>query len=93
MQVNFMAAVVRDCTNLASPPGCGCVAGSTGKTSLDLFDGGVVGSPKDCAISVAEVRENSLIQSLLAPDLTLPGGQNALSIGIKVEAVSGTFTP
>lgn len=47
---------------------------------------------RDCAVSVAEIEENSLIQSLLAPDVMVEG-QQALSLGIKVEAAPATFTP
>jgi len=82
--------ITEDCNMLSAPPLCGCTSGSTGKTVLDLFDGGVPGSAKDCAVSVEEIKQNSLIQSLLAPDVTI-NGKKALSLGIKVEAVKGTF--
>jgi hypothetical protein len=82
--------IAEDCNMLSAPPACGCTAGSTGKTVLDLFDGGVPGSAKDCAVSVEEIKQNSLIQSLLAPDVTIDG-QKALSLGIKVEAKKATF--
>jgi hypothetical protein len=87
MRAGFQVAVMRDCTMLTSPPSCGCVQDSSGKTLLGLFDT----SPKDCSISVAEVQNNSLIVSLLAPDVTVEGMQ-ALSIGLGVHAVGGTFT-
>ncbi len=83
-------AIAEDCNMLASPPGCGCMAGSTGKTVLDLFDGGIPGSMKNCAVSVEEIQQNSLIQSLLAPDVTIDGVK-ALSLGIKVEGTKATF--
>jgi len=82
-------AIAEDCTMLTAPPTCGCMSGSTGRTVLDLFDGGD-GTAKDCAVSVAEIQQNSLIQSLLAPDVTIDGVK-ALSLGIKVEAVKATF--
>ena len=81
--------ITRDCT-MPTVPGCGCVAGSTGKTVLDLFDGDINGSTKDCKVSVEEIKGNSLIQSLLAPDVTIEG-KMALSLGIKVEATKATF--
>lgn len=83
--------ITRDC-NMTMPPvaGCGCTAGSTGKTVLDLFDGDIAGSTKDCKVSVEEIKGNSLIQSLLAPDVTIDG-KMALSLGIKVEATKATF--
>jgi hypothetical protein len=83
-------AIAEDCNMLSSPPGCGCTAGSTGKTVLDLFDGGIPGSMKNCAVSVEEIQQNSLIQSLLAPDVTIDGVK-ALSLGIKVEGTKATF--
>ena len=90
IQTQIAPIIVRDCNMLTAPPGCGCMAGSTGKTVLDLFDGGVPGSTKDCSVSVEEIKQNSLIQSLLAPDVTI-NGQKALSLGIKVEAVKATY--
>jgi hypothetical protein len=79
--------IARDCTMLSSPPGCGCADGSTGKTIIGLFDT----APADCMVSVAEVKSNSLIMSLLAPDVTIDG-KMALSLGIKVAAEKATFT-
>ena len=82
--------IAEDCTMPQNPPGCGCAAGSTGKTVLDLFDGGIQGSTKDCMVSVDEIKENSLIKSLLAPDVTI-NGTKALSLGLKVTATKATF--
>lgn len=86
MREGIQAQVVKDCTMLASPPTCGCPAGSTGKTMLDLFDS----APKDCTVSVQEVRDNSLINSLLAPDVMLEG-QMCLSYGVRASAVRAGF--
>jgi hypothetical protein len=86
--------IMRDCTALTMPPDCGCASGSTGKTILGLFDT----APKDCMVTVPEVQNNSLIKSLLAPDVCSPDSgttcdaANALSIGLKVTGVKGTFT-
>ncbi len=77
--------VAADCTN-TTPPGCGCADGSTGKTVMNLFDT----MPKDCVLKVEEIQNNTLIKSLLAPDVNI-GGQPALSLGIKVQAVKGTI--
>ena len=86
---SFEAIVVRDCVNSGgTPPDCGCVAGSSGSSLLNLFDT----APQDCRIVEDEVRSNSLIQSLLAPDLTLEGGVRALSFGFSFTAVRGEFT-
>ncbi len=86
MRDGYAARVAVDCTALTSPPTCGCAGGSDGATYLSLFDT----APKDCAISLAEVRDNSLIQSLLAPDVTI-NNVNALSIGVRATAVPAGF--
>lgn len=78
--------IMADCTALTSPPTCGCESGSTGATVLNLFDA----APKDCAVSVDEIKNNSLIQSLLAPDVEIDG-KPALSLGIKVVTKKATF--
>ncbi len=65
---------------------CGCPSGTTGKTIIGLFDT----TPKDCGVTVEEIKTNSLIQSLLAPDVTIDG-QDALSIGIEVSTVNAKF--
>jgi hypothetical protein len=79
--------IARDCTMLANPgAGCGCAADSTGKTVLSLFDT----NPKDCAVTTEEIQTNSLIVSLLAPDVTI-NGKMALSLGIKASAVKATY--
>ncbi len=92
--------IVRDCCGAATSPGgatcnpnatpnaCGCTDGSTGKTILGLFDT----TPKDCMVTTSEIQSNSLIMSLLAPDVTIEG-KMALSLGINVTAVGATFTP
>jgi len=61
---------------------CGCVANSTGKTVLNLFDT----MPKNCVLAVEEIQNAPLIKSLLAPDVTVDG-KMALSLGLKVSAV------
>jgi hypothetical protein len=79
--------ITRDCTLTVPAPDCGCMPGTTGKTILGLFDT----SPADCMVTVDEVKGNSLIMSLLAPDVTVDG-KMALSLGIKVAAEKATFT-
>ncbi len=78
--------ITQDCTGTAPPDPCGCEANSTGKTVIGLFDT----SPKDCTVTIEEIRTNSLIMSLLAPDVTIDGVE-ALSLGIKVTTVKATF--
>jgi hypothetical protein len=84
--VSFDATMNADCPG--APPTCGCASGSQGKSYHDLFDT----SPNDCTITATELRNNSLIMSLLAPDVTI-GGQQALSVGIGFTATKATFTP
>ena len=86
MRDGFEAIVMQQCNMLTSPPNCGCPSGSSGKTILGLFDT----SPQNCSISLAEVQNNSLIMSLLAPDVMVES-QQALSFGVGVHAVSGGF--
>jgi hypothetical protein len=87
IQTQLVPIIMRDCTMPTMPPGCGCAADSTGKTILGLFDT----NPKDCAVSVDEIKTNSLIVSLLSPDVTI-NGKMALSLGIKATAVKATYT-
>jgi hypothetical protein len=85
IHAQLLPLVAEDCLN-TTPPGCGCVDGSTGKTVMNLFDT----MPKDCVLRVEEIANNTLIKSLLAPDVTIDG-QPALSLGIKVQAVKGAI--
>lgn len=87
MMTSFNAVVQRDCTALTSPPQCGCATSSTGATLISLFDT----QTPDCSISLAEIENNSLVQSLFQPDVTIEG-QQALSVGVAVTAVGATFT-
>ena len=77
--------ITEDCPTPAAED-CGCTSGSTGRTILNLFDT----MPKDCGVTVDEIKNNTLIQSLLAPDVTIDG-KMALSLGIKASAVKATF--
>ncbi|HEY4179649.1 MAG TPA: hypothetical protein VGM90_22565 [Kofleriaceae bacterium] len=89
IQAQLGPTIARDCTALDMPnatPSCGCMSGSTGATVLQLFDS----SPKDCMVTVAEISSNTLIQSLLAPDVKIDG-MEALSLGIQVETVGAMF--
>ena len=61
------------------------MADSTGASYIGLFD-----ADDDCAISVAEVASNSVIASLLAPDVTVEG-EMALSLGFGTSAVRAQF--
>ena len=89
-------AQVAACTGTPkTPPMCGCMAGSGAAQILSLFDT----TPADCAVSLDEIKNNSIIKTLLAPDVECStsgcvanGTPNALSIGLGVTAVKGTFT-
>ncbi len=85
MRDGIEASVMKDCTALASPPQCGCASNSTGATMVNLFD-----TNNNCSVTVAEVQNNSLIQSLLAPDVMLEG-QQCLSYGVRATAVKAGF--
>lgn len=86
MRDGFAPLVQRDCTDLQAPPGCSCPADSQGKTLLAMFDI----DPADCSISTDEVRNNPLITSLLAPDVTVEN-TSAISLGFHVHAVPASF--
>lgn len=98
LQQALTIAVQRDCCGTSSSPSptcdpsatpsCGCIDSTTGKSAIGLFDT----TPHDCAITVSEIQGNSLIQSLLAPDITVDG-QQALSMGFGMSAVGATYTP
>jgi hypothetical protein len=87
IQQLLVPIIARDCTMPNMPPGCGCADGSTGRAILSLFD-----TNHDCAVSVDEIKNNNLMRSLLAPDVTIDGTM-ALSFGIKATAVAAVFTP
>ncbi len=81
----LLPIIARDCPN-ATLPNCTCTANSTGGTILGQFDK----DPKDCMVSVAEIQNHPLIDSLLSPDVTIDG-KAALSLGIKVKATKATI--
>ena len=87
VHAQLVPTIMADCKNLSAPPDCGCPADSTGKTLLGLFDT----MPKDCNVTIEEITGNTLIASVLAPDVTIDG-KMALSVGIKATAVKGTYT-
>ncbi len=87
MHDGFEATVMRECTMLSSPPGCGCPQDSNAGTLLAIFDT----TPQDCSISIAEVQNNALFMSLFAPDVGVEATQ-ALSVGVGVHAVTASFT-
>jgi hypothetical protein len=98
IQSQLVSIIARDCTDPTDPPTCGCASGSTGSTILGLFDGDLPtgsDSMKDCMVDLNEIENNSLITSLLAPDVCSTAScamPDSLSIGIAVTAVAATYT-
>ncbi|MBA2541302.1 MAG: hypothetical protein H0V17_16800 [Deltaproteobacteria bacterium] len=89
IQAQLPGLIDEDCDVAAGPPTCGCTDGSTGETVITLFDT----SPKDCMVTVEEIKTNNLVQTLLAPDLIGfgPNGEDAVSLALRVTTVSASF--
>ncbi len=75
--------IAEDCDVAAGPPDCGCV--DTGATIIDFFD-----DDGDCGVTLDEIKNNGLIQSVLSPDVTIDG-VDALSLTVRTTAVSASF--
>ena len=77
------------------PPDC-CESGSNGAAILRIFD-----TDNDCQISIDEIRTNSAVANLLAPDVDLldgdtfgpnqDGSKDAISLGIGFTAIPADF--
>jgi len=82
-----IAAIVNaTCVN-RTPPICGCpFGGSPGRALLTVFDN----APTDCTVSADEIKNNILIRTFLAPDVTIDG-KSCLSVGLKVQAAAAAF--
>jgi hypothetical protein len=87
LRLAFTAQIAADCNALTTPPGCGCAQGSLGKTEIGLFDENF-----DCAVTDDEIKNNTLLESLLAPDQMIDG-QMALSMGVGITGIHAAFTP
>jgi hypothetical protein len=79
--------VGRDC-GADVPDACGCPKESTGATIIGLFD-----EDDNCAIALDEIATSSLVVSLLAPDIKLPDGSEALSFGFQATAIRVEVQP
>ncbi len=77
--------ITEDCDAAAGPPDCGCVADSTGSTIISFFD-----DDADCGVTLDEIKNNGLIQSVLSPDVTIDG-VDALSLTVSTTAVGASF--
>jgi hypothetical protein len=85
MATALTSVITRDCSN-TTPPGCGCMASTSGATYVQLFD-----TTPDCRVTAAELKTNGLLQSTLVPDVMIDGVP-LISFGVSVSAVSATFT-
>jgi hypothetical protein len=82
----FTAIVTRDCTG-TTPPNCGCTTGSTGQAYIQLD------ANHDCVLDLDEVRANTTIATLFAPDVDTDGDTvaDSLSCAFSVTGVKTTF--
>jgi hypothetical protein len=87
IRLGVTAQIAADCSALTTPPACGCMDGSRGKTFLGLLD-----ANHDCVVTNDEIKNNSLFMALLQPDVMIDN-QMALSMGVGVTAVHAAFTP
>lgn len=80
----------RDCDPAATAPPCGCEDGSTGATLLNIFGTEL----QDCAMTLDELKNNSLVSTLLRPDIDTDGDgtPDALSIGVGATGVGAVYT-
>jgi hypothetical protein len=79
----FQALVTAACGG--APPSCGCPPDTASASAIALFD-----ANDDCAVSVAEVSTNDLIEAFLAPDVTLDG-VDGLSLAFRIETERASF--
>jgi hypothetical protein len=92
------AIIERDCPvpvgGARVPPDCNCKASSTALTVLKALDGKGGATAKDCQVTLDEVLENPFVQTFLQPESCSTDScktPDALSIGVKVQAVKATF--
>ena len=81
----------RDCVaggNGGVPPRCGCQSRSSGEALFRIFDGSVAGIPRDCQISSAEILTFAFYDSCSKATCETP---DALSVGLRLEAIKATF--
>jgi len=72
---------------------CGCIDDETGQTLMGIFDE-VPDPDGDCQVDLQELRDNSLIKTLLRPDVDTDGDgmADALSVGVGATGIAGTYT-
>jgi hypothetical protein len=97
IQKTLEGVLLADCGPVADrvvDMACSCDPTTSAITILGLFDGDITGSVKDCAITVEEIIQSNFIKAVLAPDICSTAtctAPDALSFGIKVDAVKATF--
>jgi hypothetical protein len=81
--------IAEDCGQPKGVGDCMCLAGETGETLLGIFDDNM-----DCQVPLEEFRADTLITTLLRPDVDTDGDEepDALSVGVGATGISGTFT-
>lgn len=94
VHAQLSAVILRDCGPVADrnpANNCSCAASSTGLSLLTgqlSFDF----APKDCNVSVEEIKTQPAIGALLKSDIMVDG-QPGLSVGLGFTAKKATFTP
>jgi hypothetical protein len=84
IHTQLVPVIDMDCPG--SLPDCGCTSGSTGKTLMALLDT----TPKDCNVTLDEIKNNDLLTQLLRPDVKIDG-VDAISFGLSVKGVKATL--
>jgi len=84
---DYMKIIDRDVQHdcMLDAPMCTCVQSSAGKFYLGFLD-----ANHDCTVSLDEIRTNSVLVSLLTPDVKIDG-KPTLSLGVGFEAVPATL--
>ena len=91
IQAQLKSILDRDCFAGGAggrPPECGCRSGTSGETLFRVFDGSVTGVARDCQISSTEILTFAFYDSCSKDTCASP---DALSVGLRVEAVKATF--
>jgi hypothetical protein len=88
VHMTLVDIVERDCTGTGAM--CGCMADSTGLTLLSIFPDELA----DCMMTLDELKNNSLVSTLLRPDIDTDGDSmpDALSIGVGATGTAAVYT-
>jgi hypothetical protein len=88
VEESIRADIAASCRSSAPP--CDCTTGSVGASWISLFDT----TPSDCRVTESELRNNSLLKALLAPDLDVApvdGTAESLSVAFGITAVPASW--